>query len=72
MLALKRTWFLVAIGGVAVLEPIMLLNASRHPAGFAGVVLGVQALGAVVALALALGIGRPKPNPATAVNPELA
>ncbi len=72
MLALKRTWFLVAIGAVAVLEPILLLHAPRHPAGFAGLVLGVQALGAVIALVLALGIGRPKPNPATAVNPELA
>jgi O-antigen/teichoic acid export membrane protein len=71
MLALKRTWFLVAIAAVALLEPILLLHASRHPAAFAGVVLGVQALGAVVALALALG-GRPKSNPATAVNPELA
>src|SRR5205085_2333113 len=55
MLALKRTWFLLAIGAVAVLEPILLLHASHHPAGFAGVVLGVQALGALVALALALG-----------------
>jgi O-antigen/teichoic acid export membrane protein len=72
MLALKRTWFLIAIAAVAVLEPILLLHASRHPAGFAGLVLGVQALGAVIALALAFGIGRPKPNPATAVNPELA
>jgi O-antigen/teichoic acid export membrane protein len=71
MLALKRTWFLVAIGAVAVLEPILLLHAPRHPAGFAGVVLGVQAIGAVVALALALG-GRPRSKPATAVNPELA
>jgi len=71
MLALKRTWFLVAIAAVAVLEPILLLHASRHPSGFAGVVLGVQALGAVIALALALG-GRPKPKPAAAVNPELA
>ena len=71
MLALKRTWFLVAIGAVAVLEPILLLHASRHPAGFAGVVFGVQALGALVALALALG-GRPRAKPATAVNPELA
>ncbi len=71
MLALRRTWFLVAIGAVAVLEPILLLNASRHPAGFAAVVLGVQALGALIALALAL-VGRPKPKPAAAVNPELA
>jgi O-antigen/teichoic acid export membrane protein len=71
MLALKRTWFLVAIGAVAVLEPFLLLHASRHPAGFAGVVLGVQALGALVALALALR-GPVKPRPAAAVNPELA
>src|SRR5204862_537700 len=71
MLALKRTWFLLAIGAVAVLEPILLLHASHHPAGFAGVVLGVQALGALVALALALG-SRPKRKPAPAVNPELA
>ncbi len=71
LLALRRTWFLVAIGAVAVLEPILLLHASRHPAGFAGVVLGVQALGALVALGLAFR-GRPRPKPATAVNPELA
>ena len=36
MLALKRTWFLVVIGAVAVAEPVLLLNASRKPAGFAG------------------------------------
>jgi O-antigen/teichoic acid export membrane protein len=71
MLALKRTWFLVAIAAVAVIEPILLLHASHHPAGFAGVVLGVQAFGAVVALALAL-VGRPGSKPATAVNPEPA
>src|SRR5205807_8865765 len=71
MLALKRTWFLLAIGAVAVAEPLLLLHASHHPAGFAGVVLGVQALGALVALALALG-SRPKRKPAPAVNPELA
>lgn len=71
MLALKRTWFLLAIGAVAVLEPFLLLHASRHPAGFAGVVLGVQALGAVIALALAFG-RRPRSKPAAAVNPELA
>jgi O-antigen/teichoic acid export membrane protein len=54
MLALKRTWFLIAIGAVAVAEPVLLLQASRRPAGFAAVVLGVQALGALLAFALAL------------------
>jgi O-antigen/teichoic acid export membrane protein len=54
MLALKRTWFLLAIGAVAVAEPILLLNASRNPAAFAGVVLAVQAVGAVLAFGLAL------------------
>ena len=32
MLALKRTWFLLPIGVVAVAEPILLLKASRKPA----------------------------------------
>jgi O-antigen/teichoic acid export membrane protein len=54
MLALRRTWFLVVIGAVAVAEPILLLQASHKPAGFATVVLGVQAAGAVVAFAMAL------------------
>jgi O-antigen/teichoic acid export membrane protein len=54
MLALKRTWFLVAIGAVAIAEPILLLQASRRPAGFAAVVLGIQAVGALVAFSVAL------------------
>jgi O-antigen/teichoic acid export membrane protein len=54
MLALKRTWFLIAVGLIAVAEPILLLQASRRPAGFAIVVLGIQAVGALVAFALAL------------------
>ena len=54
MLALKRTWFLVAMGAVAVAEPILLLNASHKPTGFAAVVLGIQAVGAVLAFGLAL------------------
>ena len=54
MLALKRTWFLVLLAGVAIAEPVLLLQASRRPAGFAAVVLGVQAVGALVAFALAL------------------
>jgi O-antigen/teichoic acid export membrane protein len=63
MLALRRTWFLIAMGAVAVAEPILLLNASRRPAGFAAVVLVVQVLGAVVAFGLALRRD-PAPPPA--------
>ena len=65
MLALRRTKFLVAIGAVAVAEPILLLQASRHPSGFAAVVLAVQAVGAVLAFALALRRerGQPPPDP---------
>ncbi len=54
MLALKRKWFLLPLGAVAVAEPILLLQAPGQPAGFAVVVLGVQAVGAIVAFALAL------------------
>jgi O-antigen/teichoic acid export membrane protein len=54
MLALKRTWFLIPLALVAVAEPILLLQASNRPAGFAAVVLAVQAVGAVLAFALAL------------------
>ena len=54
MLALKRIWFLVAIGVVAAVEPVLLLDASHKPAAFAAVVLGVQALGAVLAFTIAL------------------
>ncbi|MGI8429669.1 MAG: hypothetical protein ACR2OB_10270 [Solirubrobacteraceae bacterium] len=70
MLALKRTWFLIAIGAVAVLEPVFLLQASNKPAGFAAVVLAVQAAGALVAFALALRRGHGVP--ATAIRPEPA
>ncbi|MFL5823871.1 MAG: lipopolysaccharide biosynthesis protein [Solirubrobacteraceae bacterium] len=66
MLALKRTRFLVAIGVVAAAEPILLLQASRHPSGFAGVVLAVQAVGAVVAFALALRREKAPPGPPAA------
>jgi O-antigen/teichoic acid export membrane protein len=62
MLALKRTWFLLAIGAVAVAEPVLLLNASRNPKGFAAVVLAVQALGALVAFGLALRRDRTVPS----------
>jgi O-antigen/teichoic acid export membrane protein len=71
MLALKQTAFLVVLGAVAVAEPALLLQASRHPAGFAAVVLAVQAVGALLAFALALRRPTGAP-PATAVNPEAA
>jgi O-antigen/teichoic acid export membrane protein len=65
MLALKRTWFLVAVGAVAIAEPILLLQASRKPANFAAVVLAVQAVGATVAFAAALSRrGAPAPTDA--------
>jgi O-antigen/teichoic acid export membrane protein len=70
MLALKRTWFLLAIGCVAVAEPILLLHASKQPASFAVVVLGVQAVGALLAFGLALR--RDNAPPATAATPEPA
>jgi O-antigen/teichoic acid export membrane protein len=67
MLALKRTWFLVPLGLVAIAEPFVLAHAPKHPTGFAAVVLAVQAVGAVLAFAIALGTrGRPTP----AVPPE--
>ncbi len=61
LLALKRTWFLLAIGLVAVAEPIFLLQASRKPTGFAVVVLAVQLVGALFAFALALRPEKPPP-----------
>ncbi|HWE34597.1 MAG TPA: hypothetical protein VG410_13985 [Solirubrobacteraceae bacterium] len=70
MLALKRTWFLLAIGCVAVAEPILLLHASKQPASFAVVVLGIQAVGALLAFGLALR--RDNAPPATAATPEPA
>jgi O-antigen/teichoic acid export membrane protein len=66
MLALRRFWFLIPIGIVALAEPILLLNSSRKPANFAVVVLAVQAIGALVAFALALRPDRPLPSPAPA------
>jgi O-antigen/teichoic acid export membrane protein len=67
MLALKRTWFLVALGVVAIFEPILLLQASRKPAGFATVVLGIQVAAAVVAFAFALRRDKPAPVPPAVV-----
>jgi O-antigen/teichoic acid export membrane protein len=63
MLALRRTWFLVAVALVAVAEPILLLNASRMPTGFAAVVLAVQAAGALVAFSFALWRAPAPPTP---------
>ena len=54
LLALKRTWFLLPLGAVAVAEPILLLQASRNPVGFATVVLAVQVVGALIAFGMAL------------------
>jgi O-antigen/teichoic acid export membrane protein len=75
MLAMKRTWFLIALGAVAVVEPILLLNASKEPRGFAAVVLAVQAVGALLAFGLALRRGNAPPErvvKAEPVKPEPA
>jgi O-antigen/teichoic acid export membrane protein len=65
MLALKRTWFLVVVGAVAVAEPVLLLHASERPSNFAAVVLAVQAVGALLAFAFAL---RRDPTPPAVGN----
>jgi O-antigen/teichoic acid export membrane protein len=54
MLALTRIWFLPALALVAAIEPILLLQAPKHPAAFATVVLLVQLLGAAVVYVIAL------------------
>jgi O-antigen/teichoic acid export membrane protein len=61
MLALKRTWFLIGVGLVALAEPILLLQAPKRPAGFAAMVLGIQVVGAIVAFTLALWPQTPSP-----------
>jgi O-antigen/teichoic acid export membrane protein len=70
LLALKRTRFLVVIGAVAVAEPILLLNASRQPTGFAAVVLAIQAIGALLAFGLALKPDGRSPERAEALAPS--
>ena len=70
MLAMRRFWFLIVLAAVALAEPILLLQASRRPAGFAAVVLGIQAVGALLAFALALRRDNARPEPA--VSPEPA
>jgi O-antigen/teichoic acid export membrane protein len=70
MLALKRVGFLAVIAVVAVIEPVLLLQAPKHPAAFASVVLGVQAVGAVLAYGMALRKDRAGPaRPPTGVQP---
>jgi O-antigen/teichoic acid export membrane protein len=63
MLALRRTWFLLPLGAVAVAEPILLLQASKKPLGFAMVVLAVQIAGALVAFTMALWRQKVPPEP---------
>jgi O-antigen/teichoic acid export membrane protein len=69
LLALRRTWFLLAVALVAVAEPILLLNASRKPTGFAAVVLAIQAVGALVAFSFALRRGPVVPPPGEPAPP---
>ena len=63
LLALRRTWFLIPLGAVAVAEPILLLNASHEPKSFAAVVLAIQVVAAVVAFACALRPDRARVSP---------
>lgn len=63
MLAIRRVWFLAAIALVAVIEPILLLRAPKHPASFAAVVLIVQIVGALLAYGIALFVRPPVPMP---------
>ena len=70
MLALKRVWFLPAIGLIAAIEPVLLLQAPKHPASFATVVLFVQLLGAAVVYAIALS-RRPALRAGRLEEPEL-
>ncbi len=63
MLAVRRTWFLWALALVAIAEPILLLNASHKPTGFAAVVLGIQLVGAAAAFTMALRPDRATPPP---------
>jgi O-antigen/teichoic acid export membrane protein len=71
MLALKRTWFLLPLGAVAVAEPILLLQASKKPVGFAMVVLAVQVAGALIAFGMALRPGKARTAGAPAPPPSL-
>lgn len=69
MLALHRTAFLIPLGLVAVAYPALLIAlAPDDPSGFAGLVLGIQALACTVALALAFM----RPAPAASAAPRHA
>jgi O-antigen/teichoic acid export membrane protein len=70
LLALKRTWFLIPLGLVAIAEPFILVQGPKEPAGFAATVLAVQLVGAVLAFGFALR--RESAPPARAANPELS
>jgi O-antigen/teichoic acid export membrane protein len=54
MLAQRRVWFLATIAVLAIVEPFLLVAAPTRPATFALVVLGVQAVGALMCYAIAL------------------
>jgi O-antigen/teichoic acid export membrane protein len=69
MLALKRTWFLLAVGMVAIAEPVLLLQASKKPAAFAVLVLAIQAVGALVAFVPALRRNDRRRAPAVSIEP---
>jgi O-antigen/teichoic acid export membrane protein len=71
MLALKRTWFLLPLGLVAVAEPILLLQAPKEPKGFATVVLAVQIVGALIAFGMALRTDKVRPSQADQPPPGL-
>lgn len=66
MLAQKRVWFLPALGVVAAIEPLLLLQAPKKAASFATVVLLVQLIAAAVAYVAALAR---RPAFAPAVEP---
>ncbi len=70
LLALKKTWFLIPLGLVAIAEPFILVQGPSEPAGFAATVLAVQAVGALLAFGFALR--RESAPPARAANPEPA
>ena len=70
MLALKRSSFLIPMAAIAVVEPVLLVNASRKPADFAIVVLAVQVVAALVAFTLALRPDKERDEPSDADSVE--
>jgi len=56
LLALRRVWFLAAIGLLAIIEPFVLLAVPARPRAFALAVLAVQTTGAVIAYGIALTV----------------